>query len=142
MTKNELSENDRFFNQIKSNLKHLKEYGIDTELTKEESEYCLYINGRKYYSGCTLGDLSNICDMVNFSIDCIESLESANTYDVEFNDETSSNRKGFSDTIEYCKNYIKNYNGTDESYFKDYKGGTVSVVCKQTGKTVFNTTVK
>jgi hypothetical protein len=33
-------------------------------------------------------------------------------------------------------------NGTDESYFADYKGGTVSVVCNETGEKVFETKVK
>jgi hypothetical protein len=61
------------------------------------------------------------------------------TYDVHFNDDRDSNNKGFEATIAYCKHYIKQNNGTNTSYFKDYKGGTVSVVCNQTGETKYVT---
>ena len=44
------------------------------------------------------------------------------TYNVVFNDDNSSNDKGFEQTLDYCKNYIATYNGTNESYFADYKG--------------------
>ena len=47
------------------------------------------------------------------------------TYDVVFNDENASNEKGWKQTKEYCLNYIEAYNGTDESYFEDYKGGKI-----------------
>lgn len=63
------------------------------------------------------------------------------TYDIHFNDETSSDSKGFTATFDYCKDYIESYNGTNESYFEDYKGGTVSIVCNETGETVFETEV-
>lgn len=64
------------------------------------------------------------------------------TYDVVFNNETSSNAKGFKAVARYCRSYIIVNNGTDESYFADYKGGTVSVVCNETGEKVFETKVK
>lgn len=64
------------------------------------------------------------------------------TYDVVFDSESRSNSKGFEESQEYCMNYINSHNGTDESYFKDYKGGIVSVICHQTGETVFQTEVK
>lgn len=64
------------------------------------------------------------------------------TYDVVFNSESDSNSKGFKEELEYCKKYIKWYNGTNESYFNDYKGGIVSVVCNETGETVFETEIK
>ena len=48
-------------------------------------------------------------------------------FDVMFNNETSSNSRGWSESYEYCLDYIKQYNGTDESYFEDYKGGIVSI---------------
>lgn len=38
--------------------------------------------------------------------------------------------------------YIRSYNGTSESYFADYKGDTVSIVCNETGETVYETVVK
>lgn len=50
------------------------------------------------------------------------------TYDVHFNDSNDSNSKGFKESFDYCKNYIDTYNGTNESYFSDYKNGTVSIV--------------
>lgn len=63
------------------------------------------------------------------------------TYDIHFNDSTDSNNKGFTATLDYCKDYIESYNDTSESYFEDYKGGTVSIVCNETGETVFETEV-
>ena len=62
----------------------------------------------------------------------------ANTYDVIFNDSDNSNSKGFEQTAEYCIEYITRYNGTNEPYFADYKGGTVSVVCNETGEEVYS----
>lgn len=64
------------------------------------------------------------------------------TYDIYFNDDTDSNNKGFKNTLEYCKGYIDSYNGTNESYFEDYKGGTVSIVCNETSESVYEMDVK
>lgn len=64
------------------------------------------------------------------------------TYDVHFNDNENSNSKGFSITIEECRNYINSNNGTNNSYFKDYKGGSVSIVCNETGEEVHSEEVK
>ena len=44
------------------------------------------------------------------------------TYDVYFDDDTNSNNKVFAETLDYCVDYIKRWNGTTESYFADYKG--------------------
>lgn len=66
----------------------------------------------------------------------------AKTYDVVFNDNADSNSKGFKESIDYCKRYIKGYNGTNESYFADYKGGTVQVVCNETGDIVYEEEVR
>lgn len=63
------------------------------------------------------------------------------TYDVLFSDKENDNRKGFHETLEYCKNYIKQYNGTNHSYFADYKGGIVSIVCNETGLLEYYETV-
>lgn len=65
----------------------------------------------------------------------------AKTYDVVFNSETSSDSKGFECSIDYCRQYIDFYNGTDESYFADYKGGIVSIVCNETGEEVYQTDI-
>lgn len=59
------------------------------------------------------------------------------TYNVVFNDDQNSNDKGWSESKECCVNYIKQHNGTNESYFADYKGGTVEVVCNESGETVY-----
>ncbi len=64
------------------------------------------------------------------------------TCDVVFDDNENSNAKGFKKSLEYCKSYIDQYNGTNESYFKDYKGGTVSIVKNVSGLNVYSTTVK
>ena len=63
------------------------------------------------------------------------------TYDVHFNDDQDSNSKGFELTIQECKDYIESNNGTNTSYFEDYKGGTVSVVENGSGETVFETEI-
>ncbi len=64
------------------------------------------------------------------------------TYDVHFNNNNHSNSKGFEMTIEEAKGYITSCNGTGNSYFADYKGGTVSVVCKQDGEVVYEEAVR
>lgn len=64
------------------------------------------------------------------------------TYDIHFNDSENSNNKGFEQTLDYCKNYIASNNGTNESYFADYKGGTVSIIDNETGETVHEEEVR
>lgn len=64
------------------------------------------------------------------------------TFDIVFNDNNNSNNKGFAMSLEQAKNYIKNNNGTNESYFQDYKGGIVSIVCNETQETIFETEVR
>jgi hypothetical protein len=64
------------------------------------------------------------------------------TYDVHFNDNNDSNSKGFEMTIEDAKAYITSNNGTNNSYFSDYKGGSVSIVCNETEEVVYDTEVK
>jgi hypothetical protein len=70
-----------------------------------------------------------------------DSILSEITYDIVFSDNNSSNSKGFEMTLVEAIEYIKYYNGTNHSYFADYKGGTVSIVCNETGETVFDTQV-
>ena len=64
------------------------------------------------------------------------------TYDVVFDNDTSSNEKGFKSSFQDCLDYIEMNNGTNESYFEDYKGGIVSIVCNETGTTVYEKEVK
>lgn len=69
-------------------------------------------------------------------------MKSSNkTYNVVFNDDLNSDQKGFAYTYREALHYINQYNGTNESYFADYKGGTVSIVCNETGETVLNKNV-
>ena len=63
------------------------------------------------------------------------------TFNVHFNDSENSSDKGFAMSKQECIDYIERYNGTNESYFEDYKGGMVSVVCNETGETVYETEV-
>lgn len=68
-------------------------------------------------------------------------VEDIRTFDVIFNSDTDSNEKGMAVTIDEARKYISQYNGTNESYFADYKGGTVSVVCNMTGEVVYTENV-
>lgn len=75
--------------------------------------------------------------------DTMEVLCDTRTYDVVFNDEYDSNSKNFvCASYDYCKSYIESNNGTNESYFEDYKGGIVSIVCNETGETVYEEEVR
>lgn len=60
------------------------------------------------------------------------------TYDVHFNSDENSNSKGFRMNAAYCMGYIKENNGTNNSFFADYKGGIVSIVCNETGEMIYN----
>lgn len=86
----------------------------------------------------------NLDDAIFIAEDAYLKLEedAVRTYDIHFNDEESSNNKGFRESFEYCKNYIEMYNGSNHSYFADYKGGTVSIVCNETGETVHEEEIK
>ena len=64
------------------------------------------------------------------------------SYDVVFQSDDSSNSKGFDSSFDYCKDYIRMYNGTNESYFEDYKGGAVQIVCNETEEVVYEEDVK
>lgn len=59
------------------------------------------------------------------------------TYNIHFNDSENSNDKGFKVTLEEARSYITKFNGTNESYFSDYKGGIVSIVDNETGEHVY-----
>lgn len=66
------------------------------------------------------------------------------TYDVHFNDDLNSNNKGFKETAEYCRTYVMVGIGNKHKigYFKDYIGGTSSVVCNETGETYYSKEIK
>ena len=63
------------------------------------------------------------------------------TYNVCFDTESESNDKGWKESYQYCKDYIDSNNGTNNSYFQDYKGGTVSIYCNETEEVVYSETI-
>ena len=71
-------------------------------------------------------------------------VEWETTYDVVFQSDTDSNSKGFHSSIEDCKKYIEVNNGSpsDYSYFSDYKGWMVQIVCNETGEVVYECEVR
>ena len=66
-----------------------------------------------------------------------EDINALFTYDVFFSNDDNVINKGFHQTYEECKGYIDSYNGTDESYFEDFKGGYVYIKCNETGEFVY-----
>lgn len=64
------------------------------------------------------------------------------TYDIYFNDDDNSNNKGFHESYQYCRDYIESNNGTNWSYFEDYKGGIVQIVCNETEEVVYEEEVR
>lgn len=64
------------------------------------------------------------------------------TYDVHFNNSENSNRKGFKISLKDAKEYILQNNGTENSYFADYKDGIVEVVDNESGEVVYQEKVK
>ncbi len=64
------------------------------------------------------------------------------TYNVIFNDDHTTNDKGFNLSKEDAIAYVDSNNGTNESYFDDYKGGIVQVVCNETDEVVYETEIK
>lgn len=64
------------------------------------------------------------------------------TYDVHFNDANDSNNKGFNNSIEDCMIWIESNRNDNSTYFGDYKGGTVSIVCNETGEEVYSEIIK
>ncbi len=79
--------------------------------------------------------------MVLLTIKIFKMKNSELTYDVVFQDENNSNGKGFLETLDGAIDYIEANNSTNESYFEDYKGGLVQVVCNETDEVVFQTEV-
>jgi len=69
-------------------------------------------------------------------------MKNNRTYNVYFDSDRESNDKGWKESYQYCKNYIDDNNGTRNSYFDDYKGGTVSVYCNETEEVVYSEPIK
>lgn len=105
--------------------------GINTsfkEFIQDIMDYC-----QKY--GCALEDA------IFYAEDDFKEL-SKKTYDVCFDDDNNSNGEGWHESYQYCKDYIEMTNGTNEGYFKDYKGGIVSIYCNETGEEVYSERVR
>lgn len=64
------------------------------------------------------------------------------TYDVHFNDSNDSSNKGFSLSIEECRNWIDDNKNDKSTYFGDYVGGMVSIVCNETGEQVYSEEIR
>lgn len=103
----------------------VKAHGIEEITNKEEKQDALVRLGRTDYTGKVFKSGEGN-DRLLFITDDEE--EDARHYDVVFNDDGSSNEKGFCESLQYCKDYIEMHNGTSEGYFSDYKGGTVSII--------------
>lgn len=69
-------------------------------------------------------------------------MEEEKTYDVVFEDSEKGDSEGFHASLEYCHNYIDMWNGTDHSYFPDYKRGAVQIICNETGDVVYEEDIK
>lgn len=77
----------------------------------------------------------------NVLIESTYTQSELNTFDVYFDDDDNSNCKWFYTSFDECYDYIKINNGTNNSYFEDYKGGIVSIVCDNNSTTVYHTEV-
>lgn len=64
------------------------------------------------------------------------------TYDVVFNDASDSNNMGFTSSYEACLSWIEANRNDGSTYFGDYKGGTVSIVCNETGEEAYSEEIK
>lgn len=63
---------------------------------------------------------------------CLNGVVVNGTFDVVFNDDTCSNNVGVNGAYSECMLWIENHRNDPTSYFGDYKGGSVSVVCNDT----------
>lgn len=95
----------------------------EVELSTKEYLETLISNNPEFFQGCEIVEVTNY------------------TYDVYFNSNTSSDNKGFKMSLEEAQDYIEINNGTNESYFEDYKGGTVSIYCNETEEVIYETAV-
>lgn len=60
------------------------------------------------------------------------------TYDVQFDDDTDSNSLGINGTYQECIDWIDCNRHDKSTYFGDYVGGTVSVVCVESGEFIYS----
>lgn len=121
--------------------KQISQRTISTRVRNNYFTHYVKIDGFKFYDDRTFGiytveDGEIYCMALHGTKkDFIDQVYNYFTYDVVFNDLDDSNSKGFIDSFQDCKDWIINNRGT--GYFQDYKGGTVSIICNQTGETVY-----
>ena len=63
------------------------------------------------------------------------------TYDVMFNDDCDSNNVGIHGSYSECLTWIENNRNDSSTYFGDYKGGTVSIICEELEEYVYNESI-
>lgn len=107
---------------------------LPEELLASEQGYSKYqgFGKREHYDWYKISDLGIIFGVWGCTY----------SYDVMFNDDQDTNVKGWRMTYDCCRDYIAQYNGTNESYFEDYKGGIVSIVCNETEEYVYIEDIK
>jgi hypothetical protein len=72
---------------------------------------------------------------------CFEIEVEKQTYDIYFHSNEYSANKGFKYSLEQAKNYVETHNGTNHSYFQDFKNGMVQIVCNETEEVIFETEI-
>ena len=119
----------------------LKEFAeaLEEEGAADGHSYFAYIFGDEDLAYASYWSLSQ--EQKDFWNDLLDALEDY-TFDITFDDDNDSNAMGFHSTYQYCLDYIKAYNGTNDGYFADYKGGTVSIYCHDTDRDVYQEEVR
>lgn len=77
----------------------------------------------------------------NIGEQCFEIEVEKQTYDIYFHSSEDSMNNGFRYSLEQAKNYISMHNGTNHSYFEDFKGGLVQIVCNETEEVAYETEI-
>ena len=116
------------------NLETLKSKGTILETLHEGTIQLIKLDGIEYVVLC---DNSIITREEDNSLGA-ENAYFPYTYNVHFNDSENSNDIGGKNTLEYCKSVI---DLKRSQYFDDYKNGTVSIVCNETEKTIFEKSI-
>lgn len=98
-------------------------------LNGNESHVNIYfVDGTSFCRTVSHQDAMKLCKQGEAAIPYLMAKYSeTDVFDVCFDDDNDSNSKGINGTYDECMNYIRRYNGTNESYFADYKGGVVSI---------------
>ena len=91
--------------------------------------------------GKTQGGISTIGDYAFYNCGTLTTFTSPSLFTLPEhlfnNSDTDSNAKGFRSTIQECKDWIDLNRGRKETYFGDYAGGTVSIICNEDNETVY-----